>query len=283
MQNDKHSSNLQLYSNIISFQNILFRSYSNKKSFSTLQKPNSKQQAIKNCLLLPSPLEPQRQLSHKNSSLLRAHSLPDGSSRTPQTTTSPKFTPHLPIKDYPPHQISLMREIISLKVHFIQDSSSRVEPLQGIKTPSQLLLLGTELNHFVEQAGQQDHVHSSSKNKKNQSCQDVPGAQAGLRPKCYILCILIQVHLDLEVSGLIGGRGKGGNGGRRGDVGGRGKGARGVGGVGDGGGRSGQCHGRGKGGLRGWKCQVFLQVVVHLLLPGSRQGIKPRFLVQVLK
>ena len=38
MQNDKHSSNLQLYSNIISFQNILFRSYSNKKSFSTLQK-----------------------------------------------------------------------------------------------------------------------------------------------------------------------------------------------------------------------------------------------------
>ena len=88
------------------------------------KKPNSKQQAIKNCLLLPSPLEPQRQLSHKNSSLLRAHSLPDGSSKTPQTTTSPKFTPHLPIKDYPPHQISLMREIISLKVHFIQDSSS---------------------------------------------------------------------------------------------------------------------------------------------------------------
>ena len=92
MQNDKHSSNLQLYSNIISFQNILFRSYSNKKSFSTLQKPNSKQQAIKNCLLLPSPLEPQRQLSHKNSSLLRSHSLPDGPSKTPQTTTSPKFT-----------------------------------------------------------------------------------------------------------------------------------------------------------------------------------------------
>ena len=74
MQNDKHSSNLQLYSNIISFQNILFRSYSNKKSFSTLQKPNSKQQAIKNCLLLPSPLEPQCQLSHKNSSRLRSHS-----------------------------------------------------------------------------------------------------------------------------------------------------------------------------------------------------------------
>ena len=124
MQNDKHSSNLQLYSNIISFQNILFRSYSNKKSFSTLQKPNSKQQAIKNCLLQPSPLEPQCQLSHKNSSRLRSHSARRPLEDTPELPQVQNSLPHLPIKDYPPHQISLMREIISLKVHFIQDSSS---------------------------------------------------------------------------------------------------------------------------------------------------------------
>ena len=91
MQNDKHSSNLQLYSNIISFQNILFRSYCNKKSFSTLHKPKSKQQAVKYCLLQPSPLEPQCQLDSKflPPSLTLCQTAPR---RHPRTTTSPKFT-----------------------------------------------------------------------------------------------------------------------------------------------------------------------------------------------
>ena len=83
------------------------------------KKPNSKQQAIKNCLLLPSPLEPQCQLSHKNSSRLRSHSARRPLEDTPELPQVQNSLPHLPIKDYPPHQISLMREIISLKVHFI--------------------------------------------------------------------------------------------------------------------------------------------------------------------
>ena len=74
------------------FKTYLFAVTATRNLSQLYKKPNSKQQAIKNCLLLPSPLEPQRQLSHKNSSLLRSHSLPDGPSKTPQTTTSPKFT-----------------------------------------------------------------------------------------------------------------------------------------------------------------------------------------------
>ena len=92
MQNDKHSSNLQLYSNIISFQNILFRSYSNKKSFSTLQKTKFQTTSYQK---LPSatipawatmPTVPQKFLPP---SLTLCQTAPR---RHPRTTTSPKFT-----------------------------------------------------------------------------------------------------------------------------------------------------------------------------------------------
>ena len=86
---------------MISNLNILFRSYCNKKSFSTLHKPKSKQQAVKYCLLQPSPLEPQCQLDSKFLPAF-AHTLPTAPRRHPRTTTSPKFTSPSSHKRLPP-------------------------------------------------------------------------------------------------------------------------------------------------------------------------------------
>ena len=82
--------------------------------FSTLQKPKSKQQAVKYCLLQPSPLKPQCPLESKfltacaHNPCLRPL---EASQNHPQFQ---KSLLHLSIKDYPPHTISVMTEIISL-------------------------------------------------------------------------------------------------------------------------------------------------------------------------
>ena len=85
--------------------------------FSTLTKTKIKLQAVKYCLFQPSPLTPQCPL---NSNLLTScpHNPAPGPSKHPQffrtNHNSKKSYLHLSIKDFPPHTISVMTEIISL-------------------------------------------------------------------------------------------------------------------------------------------------------------------------
>ena len=47
----------------------------------------------------------------------------------------------------------------SLQTHFTKKISSRIDPLQGVKTASKLVFLVSKLFHFLNQTGHHDQIH----------------------------------------------------------------------------------------------------------------------------
>ena len=92
-------------------------------------------------LLYPSIARPQYPLPslllrHQQSFIITFLTIPS------KTSSTPRFLDHR------------SQEIISLQIHIFQQPACRVEPLECVETPSQLLLLGPQLEHLSEKAPQ---------------------------------------------------------------------------------------------------------------------------------
>ena len=68
----------------------------------------------------------------------------------------------------------------SLQTHFTKKISSRIDPLQGVKTASKLVFLVSKLFHFLNQTGHHNQIHRSREDKEDQSRQQMQVGETDL-------------------------------------------------------------------------------------------------------